>query len=89
MKQNFFDAGGHSLLLMKVQDRVQAHLGRPVPMLDFFTYPTVRTLAAHLALGAAAATPAAEAPAAAARAEAQREALQRRRLARTAETARS
>jgi amino acid adenylation domain-containing protein len=89
VKQNFFDAGGHSLLLMKVQDRVQAHLGRPVPMLDFFTYPTVRTLAAHLALGAAAATPAAEAPAAAARAEAQREALQRRRLARTAETARS
>jgi amino acid adenylation domain-containing protein len=53
---NFFDVGGHSLLIARVQDRLQAVLGRPVPILDLFQYPTVRSLAERL--GASAAGPA-------------------------------
>ncbi len=46
--RSFFDVGGHSLLLVQVQARLQARLGRPVAMLDLFAHPTVRALAAHL-----------------------------------------
>ncbi|KUH39569.1 MULTISPECIES: phosphopantetheine-binding protein [Streptomyces] len=46
---NFFDLGGHSLLLHAVRDRLLARLGRDVPLVDLFRYPTVRGLAAHLA----------------------------------------
>ncbi len=48
LDSNFFDLGGHSILLIQVQNRLVARLGRPVPMLDLFQYPTIRTLAAHL-----------------------------------------
>ncbi|MFD4496354.1 amino acid adenylation domain-containing protein [Streptomyces sp. NPDC058486] len=46
---NFFDLGGHSLLLMRVQARLAEALDRDVPVLDLFQYPTVRALARHLA----------------------------------------
>ncbi|ODS52928.1 MAG: hypothetical protein ABS36_15865 [Acidobacteria bacterium SCN 69-37] len=45
---NFFDLGGHSLLLAQVQRRVQETLQQPVTMLDLFQHPTVRSLAARL-----------------------------------------
>jgi hypothetical protein len=45
---NFFDLGGHSLLLAKVRNQLQRRLGRTVPILDLFTYPTVASLADHL-----------------------------------------
>ncbi|MFJ8332074.1 amino acid adenylation domain-containing protein [Streptomyces sp. NPDC094437] len=45
---NFFDLGGHSLLLARVQTRLRAHLGWDVPVLDLFTRPTPAALAAHL-----------------------------------------
>ncbi|MFT5797162.1 MAG: amino acid adenylation domain-containing protein [Candidatus Azotimanducaceae bacterium] len=45
---NFFEHGGHSLLLLDVQTRlVGADLGR-IEVVDLFKYPTVRTLAAYL-----------------------------------------
>ncbi|HLX07031.1 MAG TPA: amino acid adenylation domain-containing protein [Thermoanaerobaculia bacterium] len=50
---NFFDRGGHSLLLVRMQARIQQALGREVPLVDLFTYPSIGALAAHLA-GAAA-----------------------------------
>lgn len=46
---NFFDLGGHSLLLPKVLTKVRALTDREVSMVDLFRYPTVQTLAAALA----------------------------------------
>jgi amino acid adenylation domain-containing protein len=51
---NFFDLGGHSLLLVRMQARVQQALGREVPLVDLFNYPSVGALAAHLSAGAGA-----------------------------------
>ncbi len=49
--ESFFDLGGHSLLLARVHSRLHALLGpdRQPSMVDLFRYPTVATLAAHLA----------------------------------------
>ncbi len=44
---NFFDLGGHSLLLIRIQERLQRALGRAVPMLDLFRHSTVGALARH------------------------------------------
>jgi len=46
---NFFDLGGHSLLVVQVQSRIQKQLNRSVSIVEFFQYPTVATLAARLA----------------------------------------
>ncbi|WP_437282988.1 amino acid adenylation domain-containing protein [Sorangium sp. So ce375] len=54
---NFFDLGGHSLLVAQVQGRLEACFGRPVSAVEIFRYPTVRALAEHLS-GAEGATPA-------------------------------
>ncbi|MEW5926813.1 MAG: amino acid adenylation domain-containing protein [Gemmatimonadota bacterium] len=45
---NFFDLGGHSLLLARVQAKLRDALGREVPIVDLFRFPTVASLAAHL-----------------------------------------
>lgn len=45
---NFFDLGGHSLLLIKVQSRIEQHLNRRLEIVDLFQYPTIETLAHHL-----------------------------------------
>ncbi|HEX2079486.1 MAG TPA: phosphopantetheine-binding protein, partial [Longimicrobium sp.] len=57
-EDNFFDLGGHSLLLTRLQGRLVAELGHPVPLVDLFHHPTVRSLAR--ALQGVAATGAAE-----------------------------
>lgn len=46
---NFFDLGGHSLLLVRVQTRLRETLEREVPIVEMFQYPTIRTMAAHFA----------------------------------------
>ncbi|GAA2611551.1 acyl carrier protein [Streptomyces tubercidicus] len=46
---NFFDLGGHSLLLHTVRDRLHERLGRDIPLVELFQYPTVRALAEYLA----------------------------------------
>ncbi|MFH9954986.1 condensation domain-containing protein [Streptomyces roseolus] len=56
--ENFFDAGGNSLLLIRLRERLEAGLGRPVGVVDLFRHSTVRAMAAFLA---AADTPAGEA----------------------------
>jgi hypothetical protein len=48
VEDNFFDLGGHSLLLHMVQERIVADLGRDVPLVELFGLPTVRATAAHL-----------------------------------------
>ncbi|HEX6903705.1 MAG TPA: amino acid adenylation domain-containing protein [Thermoanaerobaculia bacterium] len=49
VEDNFFDRGGHSLLLIRVHARLQKLLGREVPVLDLFSHPTISALARHLA----------------------------------------
>ncbi|HWV17185.1 MAG TPA: amino acid adenylation domain-containing protein [Rhodocyclaceae bacterium] len=46
---NFFDLGGHSLLLIAVQNRLETMLQRRIAILDLFKHPTVGALARHLA----------------------------------------
>lgn len=48
---NFFDLGGHSLLTVRVQSKLRERLGRRIPVTDLFRFPTVRSLAKHLAGG--------------------------------------
>jgi acyl carrier protein len=47
-RDNFFDLGGHSLLVIQLQAGVEASLGRRVPLVELFRFPTVAALAAHL-----------------------------------------
>jgi len=44
---NFFDLGGHSLLLIRVQSRLNK-IYQHVAIVDMFRYPTIATLAQHL-----------------------------------------
>ncbi|MFE0145751.1 amino acid adenylation domain-containing protein [Nonomuraea sp. NPDC059007] len=46
--QNFFDTGGHSLLMAKVQLHLETALGRRLPLTTLYTHPTVAALARHL-----------------------------------------
>jgi amino acid adenylation domain-containing protein len=48
MDRNFFDLGGSSLTLIRLQIELERSLDRPVPIVDLFAHPTVRALAAHL-----------------------------------------
>jgi len=66
-EDNFFDLGGHSLLLVRVQARVRERFGRELSMVELFRHPTARSLAAYLdALAAPPATAEIREPAAAA-----------------------
>lgn len=51
-EDNFFDAGGHSLLLFELQVRLEAHFGTPVAIVDLFRWTTVEEQARHLQGGA-------------------------------------
>ncbi|MBV9792207.1 MAG: FkbM family methyltransferase, partial [Chloroflexi bacterium] len=48
IEDNFFDVGGHSLLMVQVQTRLQAHFNRVIPLITLFKYTTISTLAAFL-----------------------------------------
>ncbi len=48
VRENFFDLGGHSLLLVKTCNRLSTELHRELKIVDLFTYPTVEALARHL-----------------------------------------
>jgi amino acid adenylation domain-containing protein len=49
VSQNFFDLGGHSLLLLKVLSKLKEEFDRPVAIVDLFRYPTIRSLSFFLA----------------------------------------
>ncbi|MFJ3170815.1 phosphopantetheine-binding protein [Streptomyces roseus] len=55
-EDNFFDLGGHSLLLQMVRERVVERTGKDIDLVEFFTYPTVRSLARRLVNEGAAAS---------------------------------
>jgi acyl-coenzyme A synthetase/AMP-(fatty) acid ligase/acyl carrier protein len=48
LDDNFFDLGGRSLLLVRVQACIEQRLGIAVSMVDLFRYPTIRHLARYL-----------------------------------------
>ncbi|AYN41981.1 amino acid adenylation domain-containing protein [Streptomyces dangxiongensis] len=61
--RNFFDAGGHSLLLVKLREELRLATGADVPVIDLLRHVTVRDQArliatAHRPTAAPAATPA-------------------------------
>ncbi|HEX8495517.1 MAG TPA: amino acid adenylation domain-containing protein [Pyrinomonadaceae bacterium] len=48
LDDNFFDLGGHSLLLIRVHKKLTEVVGRDVAIVELFRHPTVRALAGHL-----------------------------------------
>jgi amino acid adenylation domain-containing protein len=45
---NFFDLGGHSLLLIQVHHHLQQQINSSISIIDLFKYPTISTLANYL-----------------------------------------
>ena len=43
-EDNFFDLGGHSLMLARIHGKLQEALGRDLSLVDLFRYPTIRSL---------------------------------------------
>ncbi|BBB02298.1 putative non-ribosomal peptide synthetase [Actinacidiphila reveromycinica] len=81
---NFFDLGGHSLLVVRAQTLIEQRIGVKVPLLTLFSNATVARLAAYLDTGGGEGADGAEPPAEAgeqarARALRGREALSARR----------
>ena len=48
---NFFDLGGHSLLLTRVNEELRAQLNQDIPLIKLFEHPTVRSLSNWLDQG--------------------------------------
>jgi amino acid adenylation domain-containing protein/non-ribosomal peptide synthase protein (TIGR01720 family) len=48
LDDNFFDLGGHSILLVETHTRLQARLGLNLPIVALLQYPTVSALAGYL-----------------------------------------
>jgi acyl carrier protein len=49
--QNVFELGAHSLLMVRLHQRMVAELKRDFPFLELFQFPTIRALAGHLERG--------------------------------------
>jgi acyl carrier protein len=45
---NFFDLGGHSLLMAKVWDKLHHRFHKTLSMVDMFQYPTIHALATYI-----------------------------------------
>jgi hypothetical protein len=82
---NFFDLGGHSLLVVRMHRVLQQKLDRPIALTDLYRFPTIRSFAVFLspaneAVGSApgGATGDGDGKKAAARGAKRRELLQRR-----------
>jgi non-ribosomal peptide synthase protein (TIGR01720 family) len=48
LDDNFFDLGGHSLLLLAAHKRLREQVRADIPVVALFQYPTVRSLARYL-----------------------------------------
>ncbi|MAE65565.1 MAG: non-ribosomal peptide synthetase [Phycisphaeraceae bacterium] len=73
--ENFFDLGGHSLMLVELHSRLREKFAHELSVVDMFRYPTIRGLAERI--GTPASTP--RDRSAAQRAGKQQEALRRQR----------
>src|SRR5581483_11636000 len=81
LDDNFFDLGGHSLLVLQLHSRLGQVTAQPPSVVDLFRYPTVRALAEQLAGRGDEAAESDAADAARDRADRQRQAFLRRRQA--------
>jgi amino acid adenylation domain-containing protein len=57
LDDNFFEIGGHSMLVARMQERLAAELGREMKVVELFQFPTVSALAAYLDAGGSDAAP--------------------------------
>jgi amino acid adenylation domain-containing protein len=48
LHSNFFDLGGHSLLMVQVHEKLAVAFGRRFSMVELFQHPTVAALARHI-----------------------------------------
>lgn len=48
VRDNFFDLGGHSLLLVRVHARLRKELDADIAVIDLFRYPTIESMASWL-----------------------------------------
>jgi hypothetical protein len=48
VRDNFFDLGGHSLLVVRLHRRLQPVVPRPLSITDLYRFPTIASLAEHL-----------------------------------------
>jgi surfactin family lipopeptide synthetase C len=46
---NFFDLGGHSLQMVRVQDKLREEFAQKLSIVELFQYPTIGALASHIA----------------------------------------
>jgi acyl carrier protein len=51
LDDNFFDLGGHSMLVVRIRFNLREKLQKEIALIDFFFYPTVRLLAEKLEQG--------------------------------------
>jgi amino acid adenylation domain-containing protein len=80
-RDNFFDLGGNSVMVVQIHHRLKKHLLRDIPLIALFQYPTIDTLAQFLGGNAGTASTVQEGIAD--RAARQRAAFAQRRLAAT------
>lgn len=48
VNDNFFDLGGHSLLIVRVHQQLKERLEKPISLTDLYRFPTIRTLTEFL-----------------------------------------
>jgi amino acid adenylation domain-containing protein len=80
VQESFFEAGGSSLLVARLQNRLREAIGREVPVVELFRHPTIESLARSLE--GEASPPAEKAEAARARTDTRREAMRQLQQAR-------
>jgi amino acid adenylation domain-containing protein len=51
IRDNFFDLGGHSLLMVQVHSKLRNHFKRDLSMIEMFRYSTIESLAQYLSEG--------------------------------------
>ncbi len=62
IRDNFFDLGGHSLMIVQLLARLRADCGVEVSVVDLYRHATIEALAAHLERQTPGAAPATDAP---------------------------
>ncbi len=48
VEDNFFDLGGHSLLMVQLHSQLQTNLKQELSIIELFQYPTISSLSQHL-----------------------------------------
>lgn len=80
VEDNFFDRGGHSLLMIRLHNELQSSLQLDISILDLFKYPTISSLAKYIQQEQPEQQLQAEARQIYSRTDRQKEALQRQKM---------